>query len=130
MATAVLRPFDPMDLEDKSLIFEWEKLNPDFTQSNSGNANSTNTQNNQGAMNLDEDELTQNPNEVCKYFLKGTCQRGKNCPFKHSKMGEKAIVCKHWLRGLCKKGDLCEFLHEYDLSKMPECYFFSKFGKE
>ncbi|VDK56078.1 unnamed protein product, partial [Gongylonema pulchrum] len=38
-----------------------------------------------------------------------------------------AVVCKHWLRGLCKKGDQCEFLHEYDLSKMPECFFFSKY---
>jgi len=42
---------------------------------------------------------------------------------------EKAVVCKHWLRGLCKKGDDCEFLHEYDMAKMPECYFFQKFGK-
>jgi hypothetical protein len=39
-------------------------------------------------------------------------------------------ICKHWLRGLCKKGDNCEFLHEYDLSKMPECYFYSKFGNK
>lgn len=39
------------------------------------------------------------------------------------------VVCKHWLRGLCKKGDDCEFLHEYDMAKMPECYFFSKFGR-
>lgn len=38
------------------------------------------------------------------------------------------MVCKHWLRGLCKKGDQCEFLHEYDMTKMPECYFYSKFG--
>jgi len=38
-------------------------------------------------------------------------------------------VCKHWLRGLCKKGDQCEFLHEYDMTKMPECYFYSKFGE-
>ena len=26
-------------------------------------------------------------------------------------------------------GDDCEFLHEYDMTKMPECYFFSKFGQ-
>ena len=36
---------------------------------------------------------------------------------------------QHWLRGLCKKGDQCEFLHEYDMSKMPECYFYSRFSK-
>lgn len=50
------------------------------------------------------------------------------CPFRHTK-GEKTVVCKHWLRGLCKKGDQCEFLHEYDMTKMPECYFYSKFGE-
>jgi len=54
--------------------------------------------------------------------------KGNACPFRHTRV-EKAVVCKHWLRGLCKKGDLCEFLHEYDLSKMPECWFFSKFGE-
>ncbi|POI31658.1 hypothetical protein CIB84_004591 [Bambusicola thoracicus] len=51
------------------------------------------------------------------------------CPFRHIS-GEKTVVCKHWLRGLCKKGDQCEFLHEYDMTKMPECYFYSKFGKK
>jgi hypothetical protein len=43
--------------------------------------------------------------------------------------GEKSVICKHWLRGLCKKGDECEFLHEYDMSKMPECYFYSKYSQ-
>ncbi|RXM37375.1 Cleavage and polyadenylation specificity factor subunit 4 [Acipenser ruthenus] len=50
------------------------------------------------------------------------------CPFRHLR-GEKSIVCKHWLRGLCKKGDQCEFLHEYDMSRMPECFFYSKFSE-
>ncbi|MGH0119452.1 UNVERIFIED_CONTAM: hypothetical protein FKN15_024195 [Acipenser sinensis] len=45
----------------------------------------------------------------------------------HSRGGN--IVCKHWLRGLCKKGDQCEFLHEYDMSRMPECFFYSKFSE-
>jgi len=39
-----------------------------------------------------------------------------------------ATVCKHWLRGLCKKGDACEFLHEYNLRRMPECWWYSKYG--
>lgn len=43
--------------------------------------------------------------------------------------GDRNIVCKHWLRGLCKKGDQCEFLHEYDMTKMPECYFYARFSK-
>lgn len=65
---------------------------------------------------------------ICVYFLNRSCDKGTQCPFRHV-AGEKSVVCKHWLRGLCKKGDQCEFLHEYDLSKMPECYFFSKYSK-
>lgn len=65
---------------------------------------------------------------VCEFFLKATCLKGGMCPFRHIS-GEKTVVCKHWLRGLCKKGDQCEFLHEYDMTKMPECYFYSKFGE-
>ncbi|NXP41542.1 CPSF4 factor, partial [Leiothrix lutea] len=42
--------------------------------------------------------------------------------------GAKPAVCKHWLRGLCKRGDGCDFLHDYDASRMPECYFYSKLG--
>lgn len=53
---------------------------------------------------------------------------GVRCPFRHVSR-EKTVVCKHWLRGLCKKGDGCDFLHEYDVTKMPECYFYSKFGR-
>uniref|UniRef100_A0A2K5D8T0 Cleavage and polyadenylation specificity factor subunit 4 n=1 Tax=Aotus nancymaae TaxID=37293 RepID=A0A2K5D8T0_AOTNA len=39
------------------------------------------------------------------------------------------VVCKHWLRGLCKQGDPCKFLHQCDLTRMPECCFYSAFGK-
>ncbi|BFZ03872.1 hypothetical protein BsWGS_06911 [Bradybaena similaris] len=65
---------------------------------------------------------------ICTYFLMATCNKGSACPFRHIK-GDRSVVCKHWLRGLCKKGDDCEFLHEFDMSKMPECFFFSKFGQ-
>ncbi|KAG5682095.1 hypothetical protein PVAND_011474 [Polypedilum vanderplanki] len=63
---------------------------------------------------------------VCNFFNQGKCEK-EFCPFRHIKAEQKTIVCKHWLRALCKKGDSCEFLHEYDMSKMPECYFFSKY---
>ncbi|XP_075415802.1 putative cleavage and polyadenylation specificity factor subunit 4-like protein [Tenrec ecaudatus] len=64
---------------------------------------------------------------VCTFFSKGLCGKGKRCPFRHD-TGGRTVVCKHWLRGLCKKGDQCKFLHQYDTSRMPECYFYSKFG--
>lgn len=64
---------------------------------------------------------------ICTFFLHSTCSKGAACPFRHVQ-GERSVVCKHWLRGLCKKGDFCEFLHEYDMMKMPECYFYSRFG--
>lgn len=57
----------------------------------------------------------------------GRCDK-EFCPFRHIKAEQKTIVCKHWLRALCKKGDSCEFLHEYDMTKMPECYFYSRFN--
>ncbi|ELK12410.1 Putative cleavage and polyadenylation specificity factor subunit 4-like protein [Pteropus alecto] len=63
---------------------------------------------------------------VCNFFAKGLCEKGKLCPLRHDQ-GGKVVVCKHWLRGLCKKGDQCKFLHQYDVARMPECYFYSKF---
>ena len=54
-----------------------------------------------------------------------------HCQYKHTKNTErdKSVVCKHWLRGLCKKGDSCEFLHVFNMKKMPECWFYSKYGE-
>uniref|UniRef100_A0AC35UI80 Cleavage and polyadenylation specificity factor subunit 4 n=1 Tax=Rhabditophanes sp. KR3021 TaxID=114890 RepID=A0AC35UI80_9BILA len=63
---------------------------------------------------------------ACEKFTRNECVLSTNCPLRHINMN-KSVVCKHWLRGLCKKGDQCEFLHEYNLSKMPECFFFSKY---
>ncbi|EDM06525.1 similar to hypothetical protein D11Ertd636e (predicted), isoform CRA_b [Rattus norvegicus] len=64
---------------------------------------------------------------VCNFFAKGLCVKGMLCPLRHEQ-GEKMVVCKHWLRGLCRKSDCCNFLHQYDVSRMPVCYFHSKFG--
>jgi hypothetical protein len=104
------------------ITFEFEKginVRPEYNVG--GDSTTSNSQ--QGPI----EEYPQKPGEICKFYLKGSCMKGSQCPFRHSR-NERAVVCKHWLRGLCKKGDLCEFLHEYDLEKMPECYFFSKFG--
>lgn len=72
--------------------------------------------------------------EICRLFLRGMCPKGVACPQRHTFStlrfaSEKTVVCKHWLRGLCKKGDACEFLHEYNLKRMPECFFFAQYGE-
>lgn len=87
---------------------------------------------------LDDDD------QICKDFLSDQgCPKGPSCPLRHTTPsvhnfvpGPRPIppsahartVCKHWLRGLCKKGGSCEFLHEYHLRKMPECWFYAKYG--
>ncbi|XP_037093982.1 cleavage and polyadenylation specificity factor subunit 4-like [Pollicipes pollicipes] len=80
-----------------------------------------------GAQSLPFAGMDKSMSGVCNFFAKGRCTRGDLCPFRHLR-GDRSIVCKHWLRGLCKKGDSCEFLHEYDMTKMPECYFYAKFN--
>ncbi|KAH8928010.1 hypothetical protein BT69DRAFT_1213412, partial [Atractiella rhizophila] len=82
--------------------------------------------------------------QICSdYLSSGQCPRGSACPKRHilapsplnftppppvNPSAHARTVCKHWLRGLCKKGATCEFLHEYNLRKMPECWFFAKYG--
>uniref|UniRef100_A0A3Q1HY44 Cleavage and polyadenylation specificity factor subunit 4 n=1 Tax=Anabas testudineus TaxID=64144 RepID=A0A3Q1HY44_ANATE len=82
-----------------------------------------------GAQPLPFPGMDKSGSAVCEFFMRAACVKGGMCPFRHIS-GEKTVVCKHWLRGLCKKGDQCEFLHEYDMTKMPECYFYSKFGPD
>lgn len=97
-----------------------------------------------GALPLPFSGMDKSGSATCVFHLRGYCQQGSSCPFRHIKP-DRTVVCKHWLRGLCKKGkssfrtdtifqlnkmfagDACEFLHEFDMSKMPECYFYSKF---
>jgi len=73
-------------------------------------------------------EMDKSTFPVCAFQARGACQKAMSCSFRHVR-GDRTVVCKHWLRGLCKKGDHCEFLHEYDMSKMPECYFYSRFNE-
>ncbi|XP_051889005.1 putative cleavage and polyadenylation specificity factor subunit 4-like protein isoform X1 [Pristis pectinata] len=81
-----------------------------------------------GILDLPFSGMDKSGSAVCEFFIKGECLKENLCPFRHSS-GEKSVVCKHWLRGLCKRGDQCEFLHEYDMTKMPRCYFYSKYGE-
>ncbi|KIY72869.1 hypothetical protein CYLTODRAFT_343357 [Cylindrobasidium torrendii FP15055 ss-10] len=90
---------------------------------------------------LDKDD------QICRLSLTAACPLGPiHCPLRHTKPGPQNFqppkaqpihprdrerlqtVCKHWLRGLCKKGDACEFLHEYNLRRMPECWWYAKYG--
>jgi len=91
---------------------------------------------------LDKDE------QICRDNLSPEgCPLGpQNCPARHTSASplnfqppptqpsgprereRQSTVCKHWLRGLCKKGENCEFLHEYNLRRMPECWWFAKYG--
>lgn len=71
--------------------------------------------------------LKESEEVYCPDYQYNRCYN-RNCNLAHVKL-DKAVICKHWLRALCKKGSNCEFLHEYNLKKMPECWFFSKFGE-
>lgn len=62
------------------------------------------------------------------FFSHKGCTRADRCQWRHAR-NDHLIVCKHYLRGLCKKQDMCDYLHSVDYSRMPECFFFSKYGE-
>lgn len=48
----------------------------------------------------------------CKFFLQGTCQAGRTCPFSHDvEASTKPAPCKYFARGGCKFGRKCMLLH-------------------
>lgn len=77
-------------------------------------------------------KITKDSNIVCAKFLKGECQYGDKCRFRHT--GRQ--VCRFDGAGTCRKGDKCEYLHVSDkvpyegarltvptAFKRPECSF-------
>eukprot|EP00996_Jenningsia_fusiforme_P002401 NODE_3231_length_1020_cov_20.491246_g2972_i0.p1 GENE.NODE_3231_length_1020_cov_20.491246_g2972_i0~~NODE_3231_length_1020_cov_20.491246_g2972_i0.p1 ORF type:complete len:270 (-),score=40.47 NODE_3231_length_1020_cov_20.491246_g2972_i0:124-933(-) len=75
-----------------------------------------------------EEDANRDTRDVCRLHLKGDCHKGRLCEDKHVRQ-EKAIVCEYWLRGICKKADKCEFLHEFDIRRMPECFYYALRGE-
>ncbi|KAI0778575.1 hypothetical protein BD413DRAFT_510192 [Trametes elegans] len=114
-------------------------ISPQFHQNN---FNEEQYIKNELGIKLDKDD------QICRLSLTPTgCPLGPlHCPLRHTTPSVQnfqppkqlpthprererlATVCKHWLRGLCKKGDHCEFLHEYNLRRMPECWWYAKYG--
>ena len=66
--------------------------------------------------------------DPCPYFFSARgCTLDAHCPWRHT--DPPVTVCKHYLRGLCKKQAHCPYLHSVDKSRMPHCFFYSKYGQ-
>jgi len=56
-----------------------------------------------------------NQQSICRFFIKGNCYNGINCPYAHSEITK--VACKFYASGCCNKGSKCEFLHSKDPSQ-------------
>jgi len=52
-------------------------------------------------------EQSEADGEICKFYLKGSCMKGNDCPYKHHR-GDKAVVCKHWYVIMIKRCPRCD----------------------
>ncbi|KAI8771855.1 E3 ubiquitin-protein ligase makorin-1 [Biomphalaria glabrata] len=52
-------------------------------------------------------------NQVCRYFLHGSCNKGRECQFSHDKSRAVPMdtVCRYYLYGRCSYGDKCRYDH-------------------
>ncbi|OTF82909.1 hypothetical protein BLA29_005155, partial [Euroglyphus maynei] len=48
----------------------------------------------------------------CRFFLRGRCTMD-NCPFRHVKVNNDAVLCENFARGFCPQGLMCNKLHKY-----------------
>ncbi|KAH9298126.1 hypothetical protein KI387_029808, partial [Taxus chinensis] len=64
---------------------------------------------------------------LCKFYMKGRCAQGQECPFSHDAVPiTKSEICKYYLNHHCLKGDECPFSH--DLSTFPCKFYHTKGG--
>jgi len=53
--------------------------------------------------------------EICKYYLNGTCKWGNSCRFSHETampIHNTKEICKFYKEGTCRNGGNCPFSHE------------------
>lgn len=48
--------------------------------------------------------------EICRDFNRGSCARGRACPYRHQKVVSEE-VCRDYMRGQCPRGAECPYYH-------------------
>jgi E3 ubiquitin-protein ligase makorin len=55
---------------------------------------------------------TEQPRELCRYFLSNVCRYGDNCIYSHDRSnGQVNNVCRYYLQGKCSFGERCRYDH-------------------
>ncbi|KAK3890450.1 hypothetical protein Pcinc_005607 [Petrolisthes cinctipes] len=50
---------------------------------------------------------------ICMYYMQGSCQRGKGCPYSHDIQPQRKMeLCKFYLMDCCAKKDKCLYMHK------------------
>lgn len=78
------------------------------------------------------------PTVLCKFFLRGSCQKGPGCTFSHDVQGMPTVPvdqklktpCRYFELGQCMRGPACKFAHGYEeLAEISDRLKASKKGK-
>lgn len=51
---------------------------------------------------------------VCKYFLRGLCQKQRECLYLHKKLTDDTKLCTEFLRGYCPLADKVKLIQEFN----------------
>ncbi|XP_045605880.2 protein suppressor of sable isoform X1 [Procambarus clarkii] len=50
---------------------------------------------------------------ICMYYMQGSCQRGKGCPYSHDVQPQRKMeLCKFYMMNCCAKKDKCLYMHK------------------